>query len=180
MVKVWRSGCWSLVLLLLLLPASAQVTGSPATPLRFQSAPLYHPPSYYPRSHQRLLLQLSSIEFHVFRNAEIDLDSTLIQAARWLGISRVPVVDEGFGKEVPAGSLAWFDRRDPGFAIRSLPVAHGPVRLHGLVLLGAYFAFQPADAADHRDSALFWLQAALEESQLLKESFWHRQVLCLM
>jgi len=180
MGKVWRSGCCSLVLLLLLLPASAQLTGSPATPVRFQSSPLYHPPSYYPLRHQLLLLQLSCTEFHVFRNAEVDLDSTLIQAARWLGISRVPVVDEGFGSAVDADSLAWFDRCDPAFAIRSLPVAHGPARLHWLVLLGAYYVFQPAGAADHKDSALFYLQAAREESRLQKESFWDRQVLCLM
>ena len=52
------------------------------------------------------------------------------------------------------------DRRDdPAFAIRSLPAAHGRARLRGLVLLGAYYAFQAA-AADHRDSALFWLRAA--------------------
>jgi len=180
MGKVWRSGCCSLVLLSLLLPASAQLIDSPATPLRFQSSPLYHPPSYYPRRHQRLLLQLSSTEFHVFRNAEVDLDSSLIQAAAWLGISRVPVVDEGFGKEVPVDNLTWFDRRDPAFAIRSLPLVHGQARLHGLVLLGAYYAFQPAGAADHKDSALFYLRAAREESRLLKESFWDRQVLCLM
>ena len=180
MGKVWRSGCWTLFLLLCLLPGSAQPTGSPAAPLRFQSSPLYHPPSYYPPSHQRLLLQLSSTEFHVFRNAEVDLDSALIRAAQWIGISRVPVVDEGFGKDVPAESLAWFDRRDPAPAIRSLPVAHGPARLQGQVLLGAYYAFQPAGAADHKDSALFWLQAAREESRLQKESFWDRQILCLM
>ena len=180
MGKVWRSGSCLLVLLVLLLSASAQLTGSPATPLRFQSSPLFHPPSYYPRSHQRLLLQLGSTEFHVFRNAEVDLDSSLIQAAQWLGISRLPVIDEGFGKAVPADSLAWFDRRDPAFAISSLPVTHGPARLHGLVLLGAYYAFQPAGAADHKDSALFWLQAARAESRLLKESVWLRQTLCLM
>ena len=179
MGKAWKSGCCSLVLLLLLLPASAQLTDTPATPLRFQSSAVYHPPSYYPRRHQLLLLQLSSTQFHVFRNAELDLDSTLIQAAGWLGISRVPVVVEGFGKEVDADDLAWFDRRDPAFAIRALPAAHGRARLHGLVLLGAYYAFQPA-AADHRDSALFYLQAARVESRLLKESFWDRQVLCLM
>src|SRR5258707_15053936 len=106
MGKAWKIGCCSLVSLLLLLPASAQLSGSQTTPLRFQSSPVYHPPSYYPRRHQRLLLQLGSTEFHVFRNTEIDLDSSLIQAARWIGISRVPVVVDGFGKEVPATSLA--------------------------------------------------------------------------
>jgi two-component sensor histidine kinase len=180
MGKAWRSGGCALILLLLLLPASAQLTGSPATPVRFQSSPLYHPPSYYPLRHQLLLLQLSSTEFHVFRNAEVGLDSTLIRAARSLGISRVPVVEEGFGSAVSSDSLAWFDRRDPAFAIRSLPVAHGLARLRGLVLLGAYYAFQPAGAADHTDSTLFYLQAAREESRLQKESFWDRQVLCLM
>src|SRR6201991_4692930 len=177
MGKAWRAGCCLPVLLLLLLPVSAQVADSPAAPLRFQSSPVYHPPSYYPRRHQRLLLQLSSTEFHVARNAEVDLDSTLIQAAQWLGISRGPIVDEGFGGE--AEDVEWFDRRDPAFAIRSLPAAHGRARLRELVLLGAFYAFQPA-AADHRDSALFWLQAARAESRLLKESFWDRQVLCLM
>lgn len=180
MEKALRAGCWSLVLLLLLLPASAQLAGPQPIPLRFQPSPLYHSPSYYSRRRQRLLLQLGSTEFHVFRNAEIDLDSSLIHAAGWLGISRVPVVDEGFGKEIPADSLAWFDRRDPAFAIRQLPTVHGPARLRTLVLLGAYYTFQPADAAYHKDSALFYLRAARVESRLLKESSWDRQALCLL
>jgi two-component system, sensor histidine kinase PdtaS len=180
MGKVWQSGCCLLVLLLSLTTASAQLAGSPATPLRFQSSPVYHPPSYYPVRHQRLLLQLSSTEFHVFRNAEIDLDSSLIHASSWLGISRLPVIDEGFEKALPADSLPWFDCGDPAFAVRSLPAAHGPARLRELAMLGAYYAFQPAGAADHKDSALFYLQAARTESRLLKESSWDRQVLCLM
>ena len=180
MEKALRSGCWLLILLLLLLPASAQLARSQPTPLRFHPAPIYHPPSYYPPRHQRLLLQLGSTEFHVFRNAEIDLDSSLIHASGWLGISRVPLIDEGFGKEVPADSLAWFDRRDPAFEIRQLPAAQGPARLRVLVLLGAYYTFQPADVADHKDSALFYLRAARAESRLQKESFWDRQALCLM
>jgi two-component sensor histidine kinase len=180
MGKALRSGCWSVVLLLPLLPATAQLNGSQPAPLRFQPSPTYHSPSYCPRGQQRLLLQLSSTEFHVFRNAEIDLDSSLIHASRWLGISRIPVVVEGFYKETPEDSLAWFDRGDPAFAIRSLPAAHGSARLRGLALLGAYYAFQPAGAADHKDSALFYLQAARTESRLQKESVWDRQVLGLM
>jgi two-component sensor histidine kinase len=180
MVKVWRSGCWSVLLLLLIQTASAQLPTGQPTPLRFQPSPVYHPPSYYPRAHQRLLLQLGSTEFHVFRNAEIDLDSSLIHAAGWLGMSRVPVVDEGYGAALPSDSLAWFDRRNPSIAIRSLPTTHGPARLQALVLLGAYYVFQPADAADHKDSALFWLRAAREESRLLRESSWDREALCLM
>jgi two-component sensor histidine kinase len=180
MGKALRCGCLSLILLLLLVPASAQLNASQPTPLRFQPSPVYHPPSYYPRRDQRLLLQLGSTEYHVFRNAEIDLDSSLIHAAKWLGISRLPVVDEGFGKEPPTDSLAWFDRRDPAIAIRSLPAAHGPALLQTLVLLGAYYAFQPADKADHKDSALYYLRAAREESRLLHESSWDRQALCLL
>jgi two-component sensor histidine kinase len=182
MYKTLVVACF-MVLLLLARSANAQVTGSTAlqsTPLRFQPSPVYHPPSYYPLRYQRLLLQLGSTEFHVFRNAEIDLDSSLLHAAGWLGISRWLVVDEGFRSEAPADSLAWFDRRDPGFAIRRLPLAHGQSRLQGLILLGAYYAFRPADTVDHKDSALYYLQAARAESRLLKESAWDRQALCLM
>jgi hypothetical protein len=180
MGKALRSWGWSLVLLSLFASASAQMNGPQPTPLRFQPFPVYHPPSYYCRHNQRLLLQLSSTKYHVFRNAETDLDSSLIHAAGWLGVSRLPVLDEGFGKEIPADSLTWFDRRDPALAIGSLPAAQGQGRLQSLLLLGAHYAFQPADAADHKDSALFYLQAARAESRLLKETSWDRQTLCLL
>jgi two-component sensor histidine kinase len=176
--------CIMLALLLSFLDGSAQA------PLRFQSAPVYHPPSYYPLRQRRLLLQLSSTELHVSRNAEIDLDAALIHVAEWLRLSRVEVMEEGFDSRGSGGDSGggrrgpldsgdvWIDRRDVGFGVRSLAGARDLQRLRILVLLGAYYAFEPMGGS--RDSALFYLRTAREESRRSKESHWDRQALCLM
>ncbi|HEY4334430.1 MAG TPA: sensor histidine kinase, partial [Puia sp.] len=177
----------SIVLALLL----SFLDGSAQTPLRFQSSPVYHPPSYYPLSQRRLLLQLSATELHVSRNAELGLDAGLIHVAEWLRLSREPVIEEGFDSPVSGGGGfggghreqgdsgdAWIDRRDAGFGLRLLAGAKDVQRLRMLVLLGAYYAFEPEGAS--RDSALFYLKATREESRRLKESHWDRQALCLM
>lgn len=140
--------------LLPILPAKAQSTRP--MPLRFQSSPVYHPPNYYPVRQQRLVLQLSSTQFHVARNAEIDLDSSLIHSAQWLGLSRAVVFEEGFDAMARDGS-----------------------RLRMLVMRGAYCAFQPVGERG-RDSALYYLGAGREESRRMKESRWDRQALCLL
>src|ERR1700744_3276412 len=105
-----------LVLLLL-----SFLSGSAQTPMpfRFQPAPAYHPPTYYSFRQQRLLLLLSSTEYHVARNAEISLDSSLLRAAQWVGLSRWAGIGEGCDRAVFSGD-GWLDRREAGIAVRAL------------------------------------------------------------
>jgi two-component sensor histidine kinase len=155
-------------------------TQIPATPYRFQSAPAYHPPGWYPPGHQRLLLQLSGTYYHSYRNADIDLDTSFLHAARYLNISRIILLNEAFEQGIPTNSAPWFDRQDPDAANRALPGTHGVEHLRLLTLLGAYYAFQPNAWARYRDSALHYLNTALAESKSLNKLNWYRQILCVL
>jgi two-component sensor histidine kinase len=151
-----------------------------ATPYRFRASPVFHPASWYPLAQRRLLLQLSSTYYHVYKNADIDLDTTLIHAARYLGLPRLTVINEAFEREIPEDSAPWFDGRDPGAAVRALATSKGLEHLRLLTLLGLYYAFQPDPWINYKDSAAFYLEAASRESQLLDQAGWHRQTLCFL
>ncbi|GGB01958.1 hypothetical protein GCM10011511_26490 [Puia dinghuensis] len=158
---------------------SVDSSGLP-TPYRFQASPVFHPAKWYPLAQQRLLLQLSSTYYHVYKNADIDLDTTLIHAARYLGLCRLTVINEAFEREIPEGSVPWFDGRDPAFAVRALAAAKGLEHLRLLTLLGLYYAFQPDPWKNYKDSAAFYLGAASLESQSPDQGGWHRQILCFL
>ena len=155
-------------------------TQIPATPYRFQSAPVYHPPGWYPSGHQRLLLHLSGTYYHAWRNADIDLDTSFVHAAHYLNISRIILLNEAFEQEIPTNSAPWFDQQDPAAARRALPGTKGAEHLRLLTLLGAYYAFQPSAWAQFRDSAIHYLNTALAESKSLNKLNWYRQILCVL
>jgi len=129
---------------------------------------------------QRLLLQLSFSYFTVVKESQVNLDSSLIYTSRSLGLSRLPVIAEGFDAISRYPNSDWVDRRDPGTALRVLSGLHGDQHLQLLVLLGAYYAFQPKNQSGTRDSALLFLLKAREESTILHEPKWGRQARCLL
>jgi two-component system, sensor histidine kinase PdtaS len=129
---------------------------------------------------QRLLLQLSSAYLTILKEFQVDFDSNLLYTSHSLGLSRLPVIAEGFDPEVLPGSTAWIDKRDPTAALRILPGLHGIPHLRLMVLLGAYYAFQPATYYRYKDSAVFFLSRSREESKALHEPKWGRQALCLL
>jgi two-component system, sensor histidine kinase PdtaS len=129
---------------------------------------------------QRLLLQLSSGYLTILKEFQVDFDSNLLYTSHSLGLSRLPVIAEGFDPEALPGSNGWIDKRDPAAALRILPGLHGIPHLRLLVLLGAYYAFQPATYYSYKDSVVFFLSQAREESKALHEPKWGRQALCLL
>jgi len=123
---------------------------------------------------------MSGTYYHAWRNADIDLDTAFLHAARYLNISRIILLNEAFEQEIPTNSAPWFDRQDPDTASRALPGTHGEEHLRLLTLLGAYYAFQPNAWARYRDSAIHYLNTALAESKSLNQPSWYRQILCVL
>jgi len=140
----------------------------------------YYPPAKDKESWQRLNLWLSSTYLYIAKEALTDQDSCLLIAGRYLGLSRFSILAEGFGDEKLREQSKWIDQSDPNAAIRSLSKTSGKRHLQLLMLLGSYYAFQPAGYARYKDSVEYFLNKAIKESKTLKEEKWGRIALCLL
>ena len=140
----------------------------------------YHPASYYKTSWQRLLLQLSSTYFTVVTENQVDIDSSLIYASHSLGLSRQPVLTEGIVEPDITGKWKWIDKRDPKEGMRLLSASTGKTKLELLVLLGAYYAFQPGSYYHDKDNVLYFLNRAVSESKAQGEQQLGRQARLLI
>ncbi|WP_431213076.1 sensor histidine kinase [Puia sp. P3] len=131
-------------------------------------------------SWQWLRLQLGS-SFNLFaKDGRADPDSCLLDASRTLGLSRLPVLAEGIGDSALLIRSQWVDRRDPGVAFRLLPHVSGKRRMNILLLLAAYYAFEPGGHSRYRDSIEYFLTGAQRESRILKDQKAAGQALCLL
>ncbi|MFC0773441.1 sensor histidine kinase [Terrimonas alba] len=160
---------------IMLSKASAQTSSQPGI-----STYSYHPSSEDKQSWQRLNLMLSSTFILVVKEGQVDLENCLIYASRSLGLSMVSVLAEGIDDPELLAQSQWIDSGDPGNGIYLLSKARGKKRLELLLLLGAYYAFQPQRDYHYRDSAEFFLAKAINESKTLKEEKLGRQALCLL
>jgi two-component system, sensor histidine kinase PdtaS len=171
------SGAFTAVLTCLL-PFQGLSQPAATAPANFSIS--YHPASQCKLSWQRLLLQLSAAYYNVVKENQVDLDSGLVYASKSLGLSRLPILAEGLDdQELPARSQ-WVDSRDPGEGIRLLSGIKGKRHLELLVLLGAYYAFQPDSYHRYGDSARYFLNSAIGESNAIGESALGRQARCLL
>ena len=143
------------------------------------SAVRYHPPSADKPSWQWLNLMTSATYYRVVKEGEVDFNSSLLYASRSLGLSRLPILAEGINDPELVSQSQWVDQLDPATGIRQLAGLQGKKRLHGLLLLGAYYAFQPLPIFS-KDSAVYFLKEAIAESKALKEKKLKRQALCLL
>jgi two-component sensor histidine kinase len=139
----------------------------------------YHP-SKDKESWQRLNLLLSSTYIVVAKEGLVDHDTCLYTASRSLGLSRFPVLAEGFGDGALFAQSQWIDRREAGVGMQQLAKATGRKRLELLLLLGSYYAFQPGNYSRYRDSVDYFLSTAIAESRSLKEERLGRIGLCLL
>jgi len=131
-------------------------------------------------SWQRLRLQLAS-SFNLFaKDGQADPDSCLLDASRTLGLGRLPVLAEGIADSALLSRSQWADRRDPGVAVRLLQHASGKKRMNLLLLLGAYYAFEPRGHSRYIDSIEYFLTGAQRESRILKDRKAAGQALCLL
>jgi two-component sensor histidine kinase len=139
-----------------------------------------HKPSEYKTSWQRLLLQLSPAFYTAAKENQVDLDSSLIYCAHSLGLSRLPVIAEGIDAPDLAGQLKWIDKRDPKSGMRMLSASTGKKHLELLVLLGAYYAFEPDSYHRYKDSVFYFLNRAVNESKTQHEQQLGRQARLLI
>lgn len=144
------------------------------------SAYSYYPPEKDKASWQRLNLWLSATYLYIAKEALTDQDSCLLIASRYLGLSRFYILAEGFGDEKLRGQSKWIDQGDPNTGFRFLSKATGKRRLQLLLLLGSYYAFQPAAYPRYKDSVEYFLNKAITESKVLKEEKLNRIALCLL
>lgn len=140
----------------------------------------YYHPSKDKETWQRLNLLLSSTFIVVAKEGQISHDTCLYIASRSLGLSRFPVLAEGIGDNELFERSQWIDRQEPGVGIDLLSKATGRKRVQLLILLGSYYAFQPANYHSYKDSVEYFLNKAMEESKALKEEKLGRIALCLL
>jgi two-component sensor histidine kinase len=129
---------------------------------------------------QLLLLQLSLNYYTVVQEGRVDQDSSLLLVSRRNHISRWPVITEGFGNDLVQANNKWIDSRRTGEAVKELRGLHGIDHIKLLVLLGAYYAFQPGYHQKDRDSAQYFLSSAKRQGEALHSVFWVNQSLCLL
>jgi tetratricopeptide (TPR) repeat protein len=163
------------LLLLVSVGTWSQSIAHPAT-----SGYSHYPPNKDKESWQRLNLWLSSTYLYIAKEALTDQDSCLLIASRYLGLSRFSILAEGFGDEKLREQSKWIDQGDPGTGIRSLSKATGKRHLQLLLLLGSYYAFQPAGYTRYKDSVEYFLNKTITESKSLKEEKRGRVALCLL
>lgn len=140
----------------------------------------YYPPSKDKQSWQRLNLLLSATFIVVVKEGQVEHDTCLYIASRSLGLSRFAVLAEGIDDTELSGKSQWIDLQQPGTAVKLLSTTTGKKHLELLLLLGAYYAFQPGSYYRYKDSVDFFLNKAIDESRLLKEERLGRQALCLL
>jgi len=130
---------------------------------------VFHKPSEYKTDWQRLLLRLSPSFYTAAEENQIDLDSSLIYCAHSLGLSRLPVIAEGIDAPDLTDQLKWIDKRDPKSGLHMLSGSTGKKHLELLLLLGAYYAFEPHSYHRYKDSVLYFLNKAISESKAQHE-----------
>lgn len=127
-----------------------------------------------------LWLKIAHTYYLVIREGVVDQDSCLMVVSKKAGVSRIPVLTEGFGGEYKPDELSWLDHSEPAVATRLLVASKGLTRIKILTLLGAYHAFQPGNRADDLKQAELQLQAAKQESISMRNEEWLIHSLCLL
>ncbi|SDG91817.1 sensor histidine kinase [Chitinophaga filiformis] len=140
----------------------------------------YHPMREDKASWQRLSLLMGATFLVVAKEGQVDLDSCLHAASRSMGISRFTLLAEGIDDPELAAQSKWIDRYEPAQGVSLLSETSGKRHAQLLLLLGAYYAFQPHNYYKHKDSVEYFLTRAIQESKSLKEDKLGRLALCLL
>lgn len=140
----------------------------------------YHPMRDDPASWQRLTLWLGPTFVMVAKEGQADIDSCMHAAALSMGINRLSIVTEGIGMPERAELSDWINGHTPSRGIALLPATAGKSHLQLLALLGAYYSFQPHSYYRCRDSAEYYLNAAIRESKEQNQPQTGRQALALL
>jgi two-component sensor histidine kinase len=140
---------------------------------------VYHPPSTDKKSWQRLNLLLSTWYYKTSTEG-IGSDSCLLYVSRSLGMSRLPVTADGIDDPELLAQSQWFDQRNPARGVQLLSQAKGKKHLELLLLLGAYYAYQPRNYNLYKDSVEHYLNKVIDESKAVNEKRLRWMALCLL
>ncbi|MCF0074236.1 ATP-binding protein [Dyadobacter sp. CY261] len=132
------------------------------------------------RTQDYLWLKVAHIYYMVIREGAVDQDSCLMLVSQKSHISRWPVVTEGFGANYSNADISWFERGNTSAGLKRLAASKGGDHTRLLLLLGAYYAFQPGYRKNDLDSALSFLEATRKESQAQRDTTLWNQSLCLL
>jgi two-component system, sensor histidine kinase PdtaS len=128
--------------------------------------------------YQRTIMQLNSAFLYVVRVAGISIDSALILASRSHHMSRVPVITEGIDETWCPDHCQWMDIGKVDSIKSGLLRLQGADHARDLLLIGAYYAFQPGES-NYRESIKFLLLAK-SETEKLGLSHLTAESLCLL
>jgi two-component sensor histidine kinase len=140
----------------------------------------FYPPQQDKASWQRLYMLQGATFVVVAKEGQVDLDSCTMAASRSRGLSRFSLLAEGIDDPGLLEQSKWIDEQAPAKGIRLLSQATGVKHVQQLLLLGAYYAFQPDNYNRYRDSVEYFLTKAIDESRSLKENKLSRLALCLL
>ncbi len=129
-------------------------------------------------SDQRTILQLNSSFIYVVRVARISIDSTMILASRSHHMSRVPVITEGIDDGWCKDHCQWMDKGKVDSVKSGLVRERGTDHARDLLLIGAYYAFQPGEA--YYKEAIKFLLLANTETEKLGLTHLNAESLCLL
>ena len=129
-------------------------------------------------SDQRTILQLNSAFVYVVRVARISMDSALILASRSHHMSRVPLITEGIDDAWCPDHCKWMDNGKVDSIKSGLRRLRSADYARDLLLIGAYYAFQPGEN-NYRESIKFLLLAKTE-TEKLGLSHLNAESLCLL
>lgn len=110
-----------------------------------------------------LRMQLCSGFITVVKDARVDLDSSLVFASKYSGISRIPIILEDIDPGYFQVDLKWMDRGSHVNFEKKIQFQTGKFRAQNLFLLGAYLAFSPGLNTPKNDQAIKILNLARAE-----------------
>ena len=129
-------------------------------------------------SDQRTILQLNSAFIYVVRQAGISIDSALILACHSRHMSRVPIITEGIDDAWCPDHCQWMDKGKVDSVKSGLYRLGGYELARDLLLIGAYYSFQPGDA--QYKEAIRYLLLAKTETEKQGLSDLTAECLCLL
>jgi len=126
-------------------------------------------PSQLSPAFQKLLLELSSNFFTVVKENQVDLDSSLIYVSTKLKLSRLQIAAEGINDDNLIKQSTWFDQRNIKLAENQLNTKKGKIYAEQLILIGAYYAFEPGNNIQANILGIQNLNKAINVCLLLNE-----------
>jgi len=118
---------------------------------------------------QKLLLQLATNYFTVVKENQVDLDSSLVHVSNKYKLSRLSISAEGITNKQLLNSANWFDERNIETGKKALIALKGKQRAEQLILIGAFYAFEPGFNASANAEGLVYLNQAKQVCQQVND-----------